>query len=84
MAMISTITEYMASAAMTAKKMKAKVMKIITKALTTTIKIISKITIHPFLDGCINKANLPLDTFCVVPYPNFFMSEETKYEYFTA
>ena len=34
----------MASAAMTAKKMKAKVMKIITKALTTTIKIISKIT----------------------------------------
>ena len=44
-AMISTITKYMASAAMTAKKMKAKVMKIITTALTTTIKIISKITI---------------------------------------
>ena len=35
----------MASAAMTAKKIKAKVMKIITTALTTTIKIISKITI---------------------------------------
>ena len=45
MAMISTITEYMASAAMTAKKMEATVMKIITTALTTTVKIISKITI---------------------------------------
>ena len=42
--MISKAKNYMASAAMTTKKMKATVMKIITTALTITIMIIAKIT----------------------------------------